>query len=148
MSVRRWKELYRKILRYNEPKRTPARVEAVFDEDTEFVPFVVPLRRDRIYKTVLEQVEVLDDQQVEKVVQFYALQQKVCDLGERMNSKDYAGLKTDRRKAILLSLNSLEDRLITFGDAALAVLGDAAAQARQAQFNRTGRGRSVPVGEG
>lgn len=133
---------YVRELRSTADKRGLDIVEKAFATSPEFVPFLATPRRDRVFSTILQQVEVLDDRQVETVVRFYALHEKVVDLAMRMQSDQYAQLPKDRRQAVLNSLNGMEDLLVDYGTAALATLGDLTAKAAVNPLNKKDRARS------
>lgn len=123
-------------------KRGEERIAAAFASEPDFVPFVIASRRDRVFETVLQQLEVLDDHQVETVVRFYALHEKVVDMSARMQSDQYAGLTEKRRRAVLASLHRIEDLLVEYGYQALATLGDPGVRARLSALSKTDRVRS------
>ena len=125
-----------------EDKRDPALVAAAFKKDPDFVPFVIASRRDKVFSTVLTQLEVLDDRQVETVVRFYALHEKVVDMAARTEADQYADLAPSRRQAVLTSLHRIEALLIDYGLDALATLGDPDARDRLWRLSKTGQARS------
>ncbi|MDJ0823336.1 MAG: hypothetical protein QNJ09_16190 [Paracoccaceae bacterium] len=130
---------YVRELEFGAEKRTDGAVDGAFNNDQQFVPFVVVARRDKVFSAVLPQIETLDDEQVETVVRFYALQEKVVELGTQMQAEVYAKLPLERRAAILKSLNSMEETLIEYGRAAMAQLRD-----HPLAFSTTDQGRSGP----
>ena len=125
-----------------EGKRDPGLVADAFARDPKFVPFVISSRRDKVFATVLTQLEVLDDSQVETVVRFYALHEKVADMAARTETRQYAQLASERRQAVLTSLHRIEDLLIDYGLDALVTLGDPNARERLWQLSKTDRVRS------
>ncbi len=125
-----------------EDKRDPDRVARAFAQDADFVPFVIASRRDKVFSTVLTQLEVLDDNQVETVVRFYALHEKIVDMAVRTETDQYARLTPARRQAVLTSLHRIEDLLIDYGLDALATLGDPGARNRLWQLSKTDQVRS------
>ncbi|MEL7262522.1 MAG: hypothetical protein AAGK69_14155 [Pseudomonadota bacterium] len=125
-----------------ENKRDPGLVARAFEQDPRFVPFVISSRRDKVFATVLTQLEVLDDNQVETVVRFYALHEKVVDMAARTETRQYARLAPNRRQAVLTSLHRIEDLIIDYGFDALDALGDPDARDRLRQLSKTGPGRS------
>ena len=124
-----------------EEKRDPALVARAFTQDPNFVPFVIASRRDKVFSTVLTQLEVLDDSQVETVVRFYALHEKVVDMAVRIETPEYAKLATQRRLAVLDSLHRIEHLLIDYGLDVLATLGDNRARDRLWQLSKMDQAR-------
>lgn len=123
-------------------KRGDAPIEKAFASEKDFVPFVIAPRRDKVFSTVLQQIEVLDDRQVETIVRFFALHEKVVDLSVRMQSADYAALTEDRRKAVLKSLHKMENLLIDYGNDALETLGGKTARRGGSAPSKTDQVRS------
>lgn len=123
-------------------KRGDGPISQAFASEDNFVPFLIAPRRDKVFSTVLQQIEVLDDRQVETIVRFFALHEKVVDLSVRMQSADYAALSEGRRKAVLKSLHNMENLLIDYGNDALETLGGKNARRKGNAPSRTDQAHS------
>lgn len=103
-------------------KRTDAAVDKAFFINRDFVPFVIVSQRDRVFRAVLKEIEVLDDDQVESSVRFYGLAEKIKEMAAQMQSPTYQKLPWKRRAAVLKSMNKMEDTLVRYGTDALKAL--------------------------
>jgi hypothetical protein len=120
---------YLREVGYAQRADQPKRIRDAFASDRTYVPFICVSRRDRVYSTVLPQIEVLDKDQVETVIRYYALLDKITSLSVQTQGPDYRNLNADRRQAIMLSLIEMERTLVLYGKSALTALGDPVAAA-------------------
>lgn len=112
-------------------------INAAFEANSAYVPFVVPRKRDLYLAAVQERIEVLDDTQVETVVRYYALAADIELLKHQMTQPAYAALDLPRRRAIVADLLQLEERLMVVGLGALAELSDGRMRTKYDEAYRT-----------
>jgi hypothetical protein len=120
-------------------RRSAEVVRAAFAAAKGFVPFVVTVRRDRIYAGLVGRLEFLDDSQIDAAVRFYALADKISAIEAAMREPVFAVLAEERRLKVMLDLCAMEDTLLTYGQAAQVALGD---RPPTGWVNRTDPGRS------
>ncbi|OYW59434.1 MAG: hypothetical protein B7Z10_02630 [Rhodobacterales bacterium 32-66-7] len=113
-----------------------------------FLPFL-PLRTpDRVYSEVLGRIEVLDKQQIENVIRYYTLSDRVAQFIRDLRSEEFKSLNPQRKLNLFKTYIEMDRTLVRYGLEALASLGDTSATKRAEIFNTPGPDRSVPAGEG
>jgi hypothetical protein len=122
--------------------------------DGGFIPFVPREDNDRVFESMLGQIDILPRQTIDAVVAFYAVLRAIAALAEDMRGARFAGLEADRRIAVYEDYLAMRRRAFDYGQHALSLIeayasgGRAAAERALADLGRPGLSSPVAAPPG
>ncbi|KIT16086.1 hypothetical protein [Jannaschia aquimarina] len=127
------------------------------EAEPDFVPFIPAERHDRVYETILPQIDVLPRQTIDAIVAFYALIETIQWLSEDMRGERYSASGPKRRLAVYRDYIAMRARAFDYGQYVLRLIlafsegGPAEADRVQAEFgsrpvSSPAEDRSSPAG--
>ncbi len=98
--------------------RLVARMEA----EPDFVPFIPREVHDRVFETMLPEIDLLPRQTIDVIVSFYVLVRSIETLSDDMRDESFAALSADRRIAIFRDWHAMRARAFDNGQLALRLI--------------------------
>ncbi|MEM6729281.1 MAG: hypothetical protein AAF618_12335, partial [Pseudomonadota bacterium] len=122
--------------------------------DEAFIPFIPHEHHDRIYASLIGQIEVLPRATIDEIVRFYALVGMFSGLAEDMRGAKFSAMQQERRVALYEDYVGTRRLAFRQGELALSVIsayalgGKAAAEQAAEDFSNPGADRDAPRASG
>lgn len=99
--------------------------KAEFEKDSDYVIFVMYAPQFSVLKRLIEQVEILHKDQIERVMALYQLLDRIEEIEERFDMEQFKSLPWQRRQKVVLRYIELQKKVPTAAERAEAALKDA-----------------------